>query len=362
MSKKQKHKVYFISKLSVLLVLFAMIFKPSGSLIYATQTMTETKIMPLGDSITDCDFWRTLLFTRLVNDGYSIKSVGMQNGNHEGHSGMCVTNLAATNQLTTWLDATNPDIVMMHFGTNDCWGNAGTAKILDAYTKLVAQMRENNPKMTIVVAQIIPMHPNDTLDYEAIIVDLNSAMVEWANNLSTSESPILLCDQYTGFDTDIDTYDGVHPNTSGGQKMCDRWYQTLTKILNREPISEPTPTPIPTPEATPTPTPEATPTPTPMPTEGGLKLDTVVSAWNTGYTMTVNITNTSNTNANEWKLIVNKDDFDISNIWCAQMTESGEHLIITPMSWNSVINAGSTVSFGFQGVATAPVTFSYTLE
>ncbi len=344
MSKKQKSKRRLIARLSVVFLFLFMIFESSAPSAYATSTTTTTKIMPLGDSITDCDFWRTLLFNKLTSNGYDVKSVGTQYGNHEGHSGMCVTNLAATDQLSTWLNAANPDIVMMHFGTNDCWGNTGTTKILDAYTKLVTQMRKNNPNMIIVVAQIIPMHPNDTLDYKSIILDLNTAMVGWANNLSTSESPIILCDQYTGFSTDTDTYDGVHPNASGGQKMCDRWYETLSTILT----GEPTPTPTPTPE--------------PTPTDNVLKLDTVVSAWNTGYTMTVNITNTSNTNANNWKLTVNKADFDISNIWCAQIIESGDYLIITPMSWNMAISAGSTVSFGFQGVGKPPVDFSYTLE
>ncbi|WP_054742856.1 GDSL-type esterase/lipase family protein [Cellulosilyticum ruminicola] len=140
---------------------------------------------------TDCDFWRTMLFKKLDENGFNVQSVVSQYGQHEGHSGMLVTQLVETNNLETWLDASNPDIVIMHFGTNDCWGNTGTKKILDAYTKFVAQMRANNPNMIIVVAQIIPMHPSDQYDYKTIIEDLDTAMVDWANNLTTEESPII---------------------------------------------------------------------------------------------------------------------------------------------------------------------------
>ena len=63
-----------------------------------------------------------------------------------------------------------------------------------------------------------------------------------------------------------------------------------------------------------------------------------------------------------WKLIVNKADFDMSNIWCAQITESEDYFIITPMPWSSTINAGSSVSFGFQGVGKPLTDFVYTLK
>lgn len=337
MSKKQKSKFRFAAKISsVFLLLFLIV---QNTIPFAYSASTTTKIMPLGDSITASDFWRTSLLNKLTSNGYDVEFVGTQ-GSHEGHGGMLVTNLAATDQLTGWLSSTNPDIVLMHFGTNDCWSNIGTTAILNAYTILVEQMRANNPNMKIVVAQIIPMHPNDDADYDARVVDLNSSMVSWASELSTSESPIILVDQYTGFDTSTDTYDGVHPNSSGSQKMCDKWYESLSTIL-------------PTPETPPV-------TPTPVPNEN-LQLTTDTNAWSNGYIMNIYIKNTSNSTVSDWKLIVNKSDFDISNIWGAEITESGDTYIIKPLSWNQTISAGGTVNFGFQGVGTPVSNFSYTL-
>ncbi len=338
MTKKQKSKFRLAAKIScVLLLIFIAI---QNTIPFAYSATTATKIMPLGDSITASDFWRTLLLNKLTSNGYDVEFVGTQ-GSHEGHGGMLVTGLAATDQLTTWLSSTNPDIVLMHFGTNDCWSNIGTTAILNAYTILVEQMRANNPNMKIVVAQIIPLNPNDDADYDARVADLNSSIPSWASELSTSESPIILVDQYTGFDTSTDTYDGAHPNSSGSQKMCDKWYASLITIL-----------PAP-----------ATPTVTPTPVPGGiLQLSTETNAWSTGYTMNIYIKNISGSAVSDWNLTVNKSDFDISNIWGAEITESGDTYIITPLSWNQTISAGGTVNFGFQGVGTPVSNFSYTLE
>ncbi|MFC7642313.1 GDSL-type esterase/lipase family protein [Streptosporangium lutulentum] len=126
--------------------------------------------MALGDSITGSPgCWRAILWNRLANTGHTdIDFVGTlppqgcglaYDGENEGHGGALVTGVADQNQLPGWLSATRPDIVMMHFGTNDVWSNRPTATILSAYGKLVDQMRASNPDMKILVAQIIPMDP-----------------------------------------------------------------------------------------------------------------------------------------------------------------------------------------------------------
>lgn len=350
--KRRKKAIYHVfAQMSMMFLAIFMLFGTVSQNIYA-QAATTTKIMPLGDSITDCDFWRTMLFNKLDENGFNVESVGSQYGHHEGHSGMLVTQLAATNNLEKWLDASNPDIVMMHFGTNDCWGNTGTQKILDAYTKLVAQMRANNPNMIIVVAQIIPMHPSDQYDYKTIIEDLNAAMVDWANKLTTAESPIILCDQYTGFNADTDTYDGAHPNASGSKKMCENWYQTLGSILNGTVVTPQEPE-----DSTEDPVEKEDPV-----TQAALVLEPSISAWGTGYTVTMTLKNISKEAVTDWRLILNKDDFNISNIWCAEVTESGDKLIIKPMSWNSTIAPGSSITFGLQGVGTVTSDFEYTIQ
>jgi lysophospholipase L1-like esterase len=202
------------------------------------------RIMPLGDSITGgpgC--WRALLWDRLQRNGFTnIDFVGTlpgggcsvaHDGDNEGHGGFLATGIANQNQLPGWLAATQPEIVLMHLGTNDVWNNIPAATILAAYTTLVNQMRASNPSMKILVAQIIPMTPNGCTWCPPGVTSLNNAIPGWAAGMSTAQSPITVVDQFTGFDTVADTNgDGVHPDDSGFQKISDRWYPALTPLLS----------------------------------------------------------------------------------------------------------------------------------
>jgi hypothetical protein len=149
------------------------------------------RVMPLGDSITGSPgCWRALLWQRLQQAGRTnVDFVGTlpsqgcgfpHDGENEGHGGFLATNVADQNQLPGWLAATDPDVVLMHFGTNDVWSNRAPATILAAYSKLVDQMRASNPGMRILVAQIIPMNPSSCAECAQRAVALNNAIPGWA--------------------------------------------------------------------------------------------------------------------------------------------------------------------------------------
>src|SRR4051812_8845021 len=151
---------------AILMALFAALALVAAGPVFSAQA-PAIKIMPLGDSITGSPgCWRSLLWNRLQIGGYgNIDFVGTlppqgcglpYDGDNEGHGGALVTTVAAENQLPGWLSATHPDIVMMHFGTNDVWNARSNTEILNAYTTLVRQMRADNPHLKILVAKIIP--------------------------------------------------------------------------------------------------------------------------------------------------------------------------------------------------------------
>ncbi|MFC3381891.1 SGNH/GDSL hydrolase family protein [Couchioplanes azureus] len=201
------------------------------------------RIMPLGDSITGSPgCWRALLWRRLP--ARRVDFVGTRparpcgfahDGRHEGHSGYLATDVAARGLLPGWLSATDPDVVMMHLGTNDVWRHRSAAAILAAFTTLVGQMRAANPRMTILVAQVLPMDPAGCAGCARRVAALNAAVPGWAAALSTPRSPIAVVDQWTGFDTAADTSDGVHPNRAGDRKIAARWYPALLAALSRPP-------------------------------------------------------------------------------------------------------------------------------
>lgn len=207
-------------------------------------------IMPLGDSITGSPgCWRALLWNELQDTGYTdIDFVGTlpeqgcgveHDGDNEGHGGFLATDIADRNLLPGWLEQTDPDVVLMHLGTNDVWSNVPTETVLQAFTTLVDQMREHNPRMRILVAQIIPMNPAECSECGDRVRQLNAAIPDWADEHRTDRSPIVVVDQWTGFDTATDTYDGVHPNDAGDRKMADAWYPPLATLLD-----QPVPTPV----------------------------------------------------------------------------------------------------------------------
>lgn len=313
------------------------------------------RIMPLGDSITGSPgCWRAILWNRLQDSGYRdidfVGTLGPQgcgqpyDGDNEGHGGALVTNVADQNQLPGWLAATDPDVVLMHFGTNDAWSGRSTSAILAAYDTLLNQMRANNPRMRVLVAQIIPMNPGTCPQCGQRVVDLNAAIPGWAASRSTAQSPVVVVDQWTGFSTASDTYDGVHPNASGDQKMADRWYAALTPVLDGTP---PTPGPSPSPSASASPSPGPPASPSPQP--GGCEaVYEIFNQWPGGFQAWVRVTAVSAISG--WRVTWTfADGQTITNAWGASITVDGARVTATNVAYNGALPAGGTTSFGFLG-------------
>jgi len=328
------------------------------------------RIMPLGDSITGSPgCWRAILWNTLINAGYTnIDFVGTQppqgcgvpyDGDNEGHGGALATGIVSQNQLPGWLAATNPDIVLMHLGTNDVWSGLSTTAILSAYTTLVTQMRASNPNMKILVAQIIPMNPANCATCGQGVVALDNAIPGWASAHSTAQSPIIVVDQWTGFNAGTDTVDGVHPNDSGNQKMASKWYQALAPLLT---VTTPTPTPTPT-APTPTPT-TSTPTPTPTPTSTARAACTAaystVNQWAGGLQGQVLVTDSGGSAISRWTVTLTLAGGEtITQTWNATLTQSGVTGTAVNLSWNGSLPPGGSTTFGFLAAITggsAPAT------
>ena len=323
--------------------------------------------MPLGDSITagpGC--WRAMLWHQLQTTGFTnIDFVGgVSDGggcnpgyaydlDHEGHGGYSATGIADNNQLPPWLDAARPDIVVMHLGTNDMWGGyIPTATKLAAFTKLVGQMRVNNPAMKIIVAQIIPMSEAACSTCPADVVALNNAIPGWAAGLTTAQSPISVADVWTGFDAVADTVDGVHPNNTGFQKMANRFYPVLTRVLGgvtspAPTTSSPTRTPVPDPTTT-TSRPPTTPPPTA--TGGCSATYRKANEWAGGFQGEVQVANTGTNATTSWTVTLSFPNGQrITQIWNARTNSTGSPYMITNESYNNAIAPGGNVTFGFLG-------------
>ena len=204
--------------------------------------------MPFGDSITEgsCTsqfVWQNLRAAGaknfdMVGTRHSDKDCGVANADrdNEGHSGYLATDMVDmgphAEDLIEWCNADKGDVVLMHLGTNDIWhSNLDPETILDAYSKILVQLRAAQPKVIVFVAQILPMSLSSCPTCAPAVPRLNHEIPAWAKRESTKNSPVYLVDQFSGFDIAKDADDGVHPNSRGAKKMADKWSAALLERL-----------------------------------------------------------------------------------------------------------------------------------
>jgi hypothetical protein len=205
--------------------------------------------MMLGDSVTGSTCYPQTLSKVLIAGGHTnfqlIGTVTNNNGcsgappvKTEGHPGYGATYLPMTStrprctkqpqgcgsyaELQTWA-AEKPDIVLMHYATNDCWDGEPTALILSAWQAILAEFRKQNPNVIFFVSKIIPLvpAPQNAIALNAMVTPA------WAAANATPTSAVYIIDHWTGFDDATDTVDGVHPNPVGAMKMATASYNAL---------------------------------------------------------------------------------------------------------------------------------------
>jgi len=143
---------------------------------------------------------------------------------------------------------------------------------------------------------------------------------------------------------------------------------TSTPTATPGPTPTPTPTSEPEPTPTPTPTSEPGPTPTPTPTSEPVG-DYVVhyaigNDWGSGATIDVTIINNTSAVVDGWVLEWTfSGNQQISDMWCADYTQTGASVTVENLDWNAYIPAnGGSVSFGFNinysGQNNAPAGFT----
>lgn len=205
------------------------------------------KILPLGNSITQSDdshnSYRYNLWQKLNDEGIDFDFVGNLQAHfggprtfpdptfdqdHEGHWGWFADEIASN--LSNWLMFYTPDIVLMHVGSNDAFFNQSVASTRDDLEDIIDILRADNPNVIIFLAQLIPTtyaSPGGNNRINALNLEIPNIVAD--NN--TMASPIYLVDQNTGFDPITDTWDGIHPDASGEEKMAEKWFQAMMALV-----------------------------------------------------------------------------------------------------------------------------------
>ena len=215
-------------------------------------------VMMLGDSVTESTCYPQLTYEQLMAGNHSnFQFVGMETSNQscgsgapgsvkdEGHAGYGVTYLPQNStrgactkssgcgsyaELQSWA-AEKPDIVLMHFGTNDVWDGVATSTILSAYVAVIAEFRKQNPKVIFFVSKIIKLDPAGCGSCLTNVAALAAALTPaWATANATAMSPITIIDHYdSAFDPTktADSADGVHPTPAGAAIMATVTYDAI---------------------------------------------------------------------------------------------------------------------------------------
>jgi len=192
------------------------------------------RILAIGDSITQGG--KTFVTYRLPLDqkmraaGLKYEFTGSQQSDgpngplwHEGYGGKNAEFLAGI--MPQKLKLAKPDIILLHCGHNHSAEEKPVVGIIAAERTIIEAARKQNPKVVVLLAQVIP---SGKLPKYSYLPELNQAEIVLARELSRSDAPVMIVDLATGFDPQKDTIlDKVHPNAQGAEKMANKWFLAL---------------------------------------------------------------------------------------------------------------------------------------
>jgi len=230
----------------------------------ATAGQEVLRILPIGDSITQGAYpWQTYrypLWKGLVDAGLPVTFVGSKTGNssqnssypnyrgrvfprnHEGHGGWRASDLLDgclethrcifTNEgtLFQWINGYTPDIALLFIGTNDILQQNDYLNTAINVWFIIEVLRSDNPDVSIFLAKIPPLRGRDS---QVRILNYLYGLV--AQFSTTARSPVRTVDMFTGFDFVRDTYDLIHPNTSGEAKIAGKFLSAILSASNKPP-------------------------------------------------------------------------------------------------------------------------------
>ena len=208
----------------------------------ASPLPAVVKIMVMGSSNETSTCWRAFLWQKLRAAGVTnFDFVGGQTDgpdcgvpgydrDDESRPGTIVSDITAA-QYASRFRAHPPDIVLVHFGGADILRGIPPARVIPGYTLMVMQGRAVNPRIRFLVAEHTPMTPSSCPRCPMTVPELNAAIVQWAQQITTTDAPVSSVDLFTGLNPATDTSDRVHLNNAGSQKVADIWVAALLPIL-----------------------------------------------------------------------------------------------------------------------------------
>lgn len=198
------------------------------------------KIMPLGDSITygwgssSGGGYRLPLWNELKAHGASVDFVGsQQNGpttfdrDNEGHPGWKINQIAE--KVVDWLLTYQPQIILLHIGTNDFIRNDNPGQAPARLSHLIDLITTTLPGTTVIVAQIIPLPRSARLNAE--VEAYNGTIPSIVRSKVALRKHVQYIDMHHAVPPNLFP-DLIHPNDAAYALMAQVWLHALLPLLN----------------------------------------------------------------------------------------------------------------------------------
>jgi lysophospholipase L1-like esterase len=129
--------------------------------------------------------------------------------------------------VTNYVRNASPDVVLIHLGTNDIFRRDAPADVAQELGGLIDTIRAAKPDVRILLSKLIPSEYFPA-DFTALNVSIDG-VVSGRNN-SSSYPRVIVVDQASGYQQEVDNYDGVHPAPTGEMKIATKWSEAILAL------------------------------------------------------------------------------------------------------------------------------------
>jgi len=219
----------------------------------ASMVAEAQNIMPMGDSVTARgdnpeSSYRYWLWKDLEAIGFSGQFVGNQFGVSDGaplnsdfdqhyEGGGAADDAWGTQDGIDNIGDANshsPDIVLLDLGSNDYDGSLSPrdtlAQVRANLDTIIQGLAAQNPGIVVLLAKPTPWVTPDKLE-RRFMSGLGAAVAKAAADERRAGVRVILVDLHSGFNPRKDTKDGTHPNVRGEQKIANKYFHALRRVL-----------------------------------------------------------------------------------------------------------------------------------
>ncbi len=197
------------------------------------SVLGQVRVMPLGDSITKGATgsspqggYRDDLETQLDNADINFIYVGEESdavGSHQGINGQTSSDINAS--ISGWLATTNPDIVILHIGTNDISVDRQTSLIINDIDSIIEKIGTSR---RVILSTIIPRQDGR----DAATTTLNESITALATQKLNEGFQVTLADPNSAFKENgswqtVYMFDDLHPNNAGYGVLAGEYFDAI---------------------------------------------------------------------------------------------------------------------------------------